>query len=133
MDFFVHETLFILAPRGRDAEVIRQALDRNGVKSSICTSLRTLQARLSTESAGGVILTEESLAGAGLDDLLDGLARQPPWSDLPIITLATKQVGHRSKSSSDLIRRLGNVVLLERPINVETLASAAQSALCARC
>lgn len=128
----MHETLFILAPRGRDAEVIRQALDRNGVKSSICTSLRTLQDRLSTESVGGVILTEESLAGAGLDDLLDGLARQPPWSDLPIITLATKQAGHRSKSSSDLLRRLGNVILLERPINVETLASAAQSALRAR-
>jgi PAS domain S-box-containing protein len=132
MDLFVHETLLILAPRGRDAEVISQALDRNGVKSSICTSLRTLQERLSTESAGGVILTEESLAGANLDDLLDGLARQPPWSDLPIITLATKQAGHRSKRSSDLLRRLGNVVLLERPINVETLASAAQSALRAR-
>jgi PAS domain S-box-containing protein len=128
----VHETLFILAPRGRDAEVIRQALDRNGVKSSICTSLRTLQDRLSSESVGGVILTEESLSGAGLDDLLDGLARQPPWSDLPIITLATKQAGHRSKSSSNLLQKLGNVVLLERPINVETLASAAQSALRAR-
>ena len=129
---FVHETLFILAPRGRDAEVISQALDRNGVKSSICTSLRALQDRLSAESVGGVILTEESLSGAGLDDFIEGLARQPPWSDLPIIMLATKQAGHRSKSSSHLLRQLGNVVLLERPINVETLESATQSALRAR-
>jgi PAS domain S-box-containing protein len=127
----VRETLLILAPRGRDAEVIHQALERNSVSSLICESLTVLHDRLS-QTVGGVILTEESLAGRGLDVLLDRFISQPPWSDLPIIALATKQAGHRSESSSALLRRLGNVVLLERPINAETLASAAQSALRAR-
>jgi PAS domain S-box-containing protein len=129
VDRSLRETLLILAPRGRDAEVIRQALERNAVKSLICQNLPALQKQLLSETLGGIILTEESLTGIGLEELLEGLARQPPWSDLPIVALATKQVGHRSKGSSDLLHRLGNVVLLERPINAETLASAAQSAL----
>lgn len=128
----IRETLLILAPRGRDAEVIRQALERSALKSLICESLSDLQHHLSRGAAGGVIITEESLVGAGLEELLEGLARQPPWSDLPMIVLAVKQSGYRSKSSSELLRRLGNVILLERPINAETLASAAQSALRAR-
>ena len=127
----VREALLIFAPRGRDAKVIRQALERNAVASVICDTLVSLQDKLE-KLAGGLIVTEESLAGAGLNALLDWFALQPPWSDLPIIALATKQVGHRSPSSSDLLRRLGNVVLLERPINAETLVTAAQSALRAR-
>jgi len=129
VDHSLRETLLLLAPRGRDAEVIRQALERNAVRSRICDSLPALQTQVMSETCGGIILTEESLAGSGLEGLLDGLTRQPPWSDLPIVALATKQAGHRSKSSSDLLQRLGNVVLLERPIHAETLASAAQSAL----
>ena len=125
------ETLLILAPRGRDAEVIRQALERSDISSLICSTLFSLHDRLK-KAAGGIILTEESLAGPGLEALLDWFVHQPPWSDLPIIVLAIKQVGHRSERSSDLLRRLGNVILLERPINAETLASAAQSALRAR-
>ena len=127
----MRETLLILAPRGRDAEVIRQALERSAISSMICDNLVGLHDTLE-KSPGGLIVTEESLTGVGLNALLDWFALQPPWSDFPIIALATKQVGHRSPGSSDLLRRLGNVVLLERPINAETLASAAQSALRAR-
>ena len=127
----MRETFLVLAPRGRDAEVIRQSLDRHAIKSAICADLASVHDRL-IEAVGGLILTEESLAGKGLDELLSDLSRQPPWSDLPIVALATKQVGQRSKRSADVLKRLGNVVLLERPINAETLVSAAQSALRAR-
>ena len=127
----MRETLLILAPRGRDAEVIHRALQREAVASAICDDLSALQDRLK-EPVGGIIVTEESLTGPGLEDLLGELSRQPPWSDLPIVALATKQAGSRSKHSADLLRRLGNVVLLERPINAETLASATHSALRAR-
>ncbi|SHN80610.1 PAS domain S-box-containing protein [Bradyrhizobium erythrophlei] len=111
--------------------MIRQALERSAISSVICDSLVSLHDNIQ-KASGGLIVTEESLTGTGLDALLDWFARQPPWSDLPIIALATKQVGHRSAGSSDLLRRLGNVVLLERPINAETLASAARSVLRAR-
>ncbi len=67
MDRSLRETLLILAPRGRDAEVIRQALESNAVRSRICNNLLALQTQLLNESFGGIILTEESLTGAGLE------------------------------------------------------------------
>ena len=46
-----------------------------------------------------------------------------------LVVLATKQAGPRSPRATRLLERLGNVVLLERPINAETLTSAVRSAL----
>ncbi|GJD46030.1 hypothetical protein AFCDBAGC_3910 [Methylobacterium cerastii] len=43
--------------------------------------------------------------------------------------LATRQAGRRSTKAAAVIERLGDVVLLERPINAETLLSAVSSAL----
>jgi signal transduction histidine kinase len=127
----MRETLLILAPHGRDADVIRSALKRNAISSIVCRNLVEVHQGI-LDVTGGVIITEESFFGAGLERLLGWFDAQPPWSDLPVIVLATRQIGHRSPSSSDLLRRLGNVVLLERPINAETLSSAARSALRAR-
>jgi PAS domain S-box-containing protein len=45
------------------------------------------------------------------------------------VVLATAQAGKRSVQASRTLERLGNVVLLERPLNIETLTSAVRSAL----
>ncbi|MGA7804413.1 MAG: ATP-binding protein [Bradyrhizobium sp.] len=127
----MRETILILAPRGRDAEVIVRVLQKIGVAGVICQTLEELHDGLGDDVAG-VIVTEESLSGSELDRLLDWFMRQSAWSDLPVIVLATKQAGRRSHSASALLQRLGNVILLERPVNAETLQSAAQSALRAR-
>ena len=121
----------ILAPRGRDAGIIAQVLQRGGIACVACGDLRTLRSSLDGE-IGGVIVTEETLAGADLAPVLDWIAGQMPWSDLPFIVLATRQSGPRAGSAATLLGQLGNVVLLERPINAETLTSAVGSALRAR-
>ena len=85
------------------------------------------------EGAAAAILTEEASAGEGLAQALAGwLGRQPSWSDFPFIVLATKQPGRRSAQAIALLQSLGNVILLERPLNSETLASAADAAVRAR-
>jgi PAS domain S-box-containing protein len=127
----MQERVVVLAPRGRDAEVIESVLRRVGVKCEVCTDLAALRACLEGD-VGGVLLTEESLAGHDLEPFLAWCDGQPPWSDLPVIVLATRQAGRRPESASQVLKRLGNVVLLERPINAETLASAARSAVRAR-
>ncbi len=81
---------------------------------------------------GALLVTEEALAGPDLEPLLAWCASQPPWSDLPVIVLATRQAGTARRCASRLLERLGNVVLLERPINAETLLSAAAASLRAR-
>ena len=57
-------------------------------------------------------------------------ASQPPWSDLPVLVLT--RPGADSAESSEAVRMLGNVTLLERPVRVATLMTAVRTALRAR-
>ncbi len=84
------------------------------------------------EGAAAVIVTEEALAEVPRHELEAWVNRQPPWSDFPFIVMATRQAGRRSAPALEALHILGNVILLERPVNAETLASAADSALRAR-
>ncbi|MBU1539241.1 MAG: response regulator [Alphaproteobacteria bacterium] len=120
--------ILLLAVKGRDAAVIAQLLAKAGHESLICDSCRDL-AREGQRGAAVAVVTEESL----LDDdtaALDGwLSEQPSWSDFPFILLATKRAGRRPRDALKMLRQLGNVVVLERPVHSETLASAVNSAM----
>ena len=122
--------VLILAPRGRDALVVESVLNAAGVPARVCPDLAAVAVDLVRCSA--VVATEEALAGPDLPALLDAAAAQPPWSDLAFLVLATKQAGVRTAARAAILDRLGNAVLLERPLNAESLASAARSALRAR-
>ena len=124
------DTIQVLAPRGRDTSVVVQVLESAGLVAEACPDLPALLDRL--DGAACVVVTEEALDGAAVPDLLAWVTGQPAWSDLPFLVLATKQAMPRSNAGAALLRRLGNVLLLERPLNAETLRSAAQSALRAR-
>ena len=121
------ERFLILAPRGRDAQVIQKVV-RGIAESVVYPDLLALLHDLRKDAAG-IIVTEEALTGPNLADLLRWCEQQPPWSDLPLIVLATRQTGPRPQGAAAILERLGNVVLMERPVNSETLASAARSAL----
>ncbi|MCP1539425.1 PAS domain-containing hybrid sensor histidine kinase/response regulator [Methylorubrum extorquens] len=125
------ERVLILTPRGRDAAVIEGVLDRSGIHATICANVAEWLTEL-REGAGTALVTEEALADGDTADVFAWLDAQQPWSDFPFIVLATRQAGRRTQSAAELLRRLGNVVLLERPINAETLTSAVVSSLRAR-
>lgn len=125
------QRVLILAPRGRDAAVMAQVLVATSHPTHVCESLDELVICLD-EGAGVALATEEALARANLQPLVQWIASQPPWSDFPVIVLATKQPGRRSPQALAMLSDLGNVVLLERPLNAETLLSAARSAQRAR-
>jgi len=124
----VEERILLLALRGRDAQVIEELLTRLGHPTTICGSGDALADAL-IDGGGAALLTEESLAGSETRRLSRWLENQPPWSDFPFIVLATKRAGRRPNAALQIIRALGNVVLLERPLHRETLASAVDSAL----
>ncbi|MBV8911539.1 MAG: PAS domain-containing protein, partial [Acetobacteraceae bacterium] len=126
----MNQLVTILAPRGRDAAVIAQVLERAGIKSQTCPALDALPPLLDGSSA--VMVTEEALRGEGLHPVLRWVERQPPWSDLAFIVLAAKHIQGRSREHRDMLEGLGNSQLLERPLNAESLASAARAALRAR-
>lgn len=124
--------VLVHAPRGRDAAVVKGVLDHQKVDAHVCASQDELMAALQ-EGAASVILTEEALSELMADQrLADWLGNQPPWSDFPFVVLATKREGRRAEKDFRTLHALGNLVLLERPLNAETLASAADSAVRAR-
>jgi signal transduction histidine kinase/ActR/RegA family two-component response regulator len=87
------------------------------------------------EGAGAVVVAQEALAPDGGRALARALDAQPPWSDLGVIVLIRQSELHAADPTDEivgLLRRRGNVTLLERPIRVVTLISAVHSALRAR-
>ena len=122
--------LLVLTPEGRDAEVIGLVLAEVGLATHRCTDMRTLCGSV-FDDATAVILSEGALAG-GTEALTACLEAQPPWSDIPVIILTARGARAGTRLHRDLLRALGNVTLLDRPLHAETLQSAALAAARAR-
>ena len=123
--------ILVLAPFGRDADVIAEVLNKDGRDCERCVDTHALTAELNN-GAGAALITEEALAANLAAPLFGWLDAQPAWSDFPIILLAGERAARRSASSLEVLERLGNVVVLERPLSSETLRRAVMSSLRAR-
>ncbi len=120
--------LLILAPVGKDAQLIEAMLGKEGVDCVVCPSLDRLVLEFE-RGAAALLLAEEALRE------LDGrpaelITRQPSWSDIPVLMLT--RPGADSAVAARALRTLGNVTLLERPVRMAALGSAVLSALRAR-
>ena len=121
----------VVAPTGRDSDLIVSLLHQNGMAAEPCDSLATLLQK--GYDIGPILLAEESLTSALIASLSSFVHSQPPWSDLPILILTTS--GRETESSRRMQRErlpLGSPVLLERPIRTATLVSSVQAAVRAR-
>lgn len=127
----MEDRVLVLAPYGRDARVISDVLAARQIHAHICNDKFELLQALGQGSAA-TILTEESLVDEVVGALREMLIAQPPWSDYPFVVLAARLTVQRSDRARQALQSLSNLVLLERPANADTLASAAQSALRAR-
>lgn len=125
------ERILVLAPRGRDAQVIEQVLERDGVRCIVCDDYQALLNEIHAP-AGAALIAEEALHGVDMATLVAWLSRQASWSDFPFVVLVSQSIGQANAAARASLKRLGNVVLLERPVNADTLRSAIASALRAR-
>ena len=119
-------TVLVWAPRGRDALLAAHLLKRNGLAAIACETAEDV-ARLAP-TAGCAVLTEEALHPATRDVLAEALAQQPAWSDFPIILFAPRGAG-TATGAIRVAGVLGNVTVLERPVQSRTLVSAVTAAL----
>ncbi len=127
----MEERVLILAPRGRDAAIAAELLQKNGHAVQVCAGLSELVAEL-TLGAGSALITEEALAAGNRHELSEWVVAQPKWSDLPFVVLANSGSAPRSAVASGRLEDLGNVVLLQRPLHAEAMLGAVRSALKAR-
>lgn len=118
----------VIAPTGRDSELIVSVLQQHGV-ASMASTLEALLSGLRTDTLfGPLLIAEEALNAAAIQELSHYVQHQPSWSDLPILILAVY-----GRDTLQAVRlQLGSPVLLERPIRTLTLVSSVQAALRAR-
>ena len=124
----LEQRFLILAPTGRDAALTQSILGRAGVACVACRDLEQVCEYLD-EGAAAVLLVEEMIR-QHQNCLTEWLARQPRWSDLPVLVLA--RAGADSSAVAGAMDLLGNVTVLERPTRVAALVSAVRTALRAR-
>ncbi|UZK69354.1 response regulator [Sphingomonas sp. S1-29] len=119
----------VVAPEGRDGEVIAQLLRSAGLS---CVLDRDGEALIAAVAAGdneGAIVTDDALARIDPERLRQAIEQQPPWSDFPFILLS-KRGG--SRPGLRVNEELVNVTVLERPLHPASLVSAARALARAR-
>ncbi|WP_166367270.1 ATP-binding protein [Pseudomonas akapageensis] len=108
---------------GADSPHNRTLLEEAGYDALIAPDLGQLCQTLA-QGAGMAIIALDGLNGIDLAPLRLYLSQQPPWSDLPIILIINRGIGEDA-----LPAELGNVLLLERPFQANTLISLAATAI----
>ncbi|MDQ2822547.1 MAG: response regulator [Pseudomonadota bacterium] len=125
------QRVLVLAPRGRDQDVILRVLGSHDIRCEGTASLGSLTAALQ-QGAGAAVMADEALHSSELEQLVATLDAQLAWSDFPFVILVSSEDLKAREASNQRLARLGNVIVLERPLNTETLYSATQAALRAR-
>jgi signal transduction histidine kinase len=125
--------VLLCAPFGKDAEILTEIVSSEGLCVTHCESLNELARRFS-ERADFILLTEEALVSPSLQATHRTLRKQEPWSDIPIILLASAgptpsrwTTGFVAKLAND-----ANISILERPVRVPTIISVLRTAKRAR-
>ncbi len=123
--------VLILAPIGRDAVLMSTHLGRAAIPSLVCTDIEILCTELE-KGAGALLFTEEALLPQIGRRLARALSEQPPWSEVPILVLTgLPELEAKNRSFPDLSKR-ANLTLLDRPVRIQSLISAVQTAINAR-
>ena len=125
------EQVAVLAPLGRDADVIGRVLGDDRIATRICADLPSLLPVLGLSALA--VLTEEALHLTDVSELVAKVEAQPDWSDYPFILLTIRGGGQeRNPAAIRHMRALGNVTFLERPFHPMTLVSLVRTALASR-
>jgi signal transduction histidine kinase/ActR/RegA family two-component response regulator len=111
-----------------DGRAITRLLESAGIGCLVVDDIASLCHGLDA-GADSVILAEEAVL-AHAPQLLACLARQPMWSELPVIVLS--KAGQESHALAEVMPRLGNISVIERPARMSTLLSLVRSNLRAR-
>jgi len=123
----------VVAPFGKDAELITEVLQKSDLEAEVCEDLESLLKERGADPIGPLLIAEETLHAASIQQLSELIEHQPPWSDLPILILTRSGLDTAQSQTLESERiPLGSIVLLERPIRTATLVSSVRAALRAR-
>lgn len=124
--------VLVLAPFGKDAELLSRVLERSGIPIDIVDAVSDISRRVGG-GAGAAIVAEESLTEEAIELLGRSVAAQPAWSDFPIIVLTSG--GATTPHTEMMVRSrtpMGNITLIERPVRPATIISTVRTAIRSR-
>ena len=84
----------ILLPTGRDADLVIDILERQGIDAMVCATMSELLDHIRGTS-GPFVVGDEALSQDAVYHLVRRLDAQPDWSDLPGIILMGAPAGKR--------------------------------------
>ena len=128
------ERVLVLAPVGRDAGLLARVLGEVGIVVETCSDVAAVTKKIG-EGAGAVLMTEHALSDAGVSQLLEVVAGQPAWSDIPFVLLAGAEPAVLPDSRAIAVASLrgaASLTVVERPIRAAFLVTVMQAALRAR-
>jgi signal transduction histidine kinase len=129
---FYSDVVLIMAPIGADAPNIHAVLHRAGLAPRICRTIPDFEAGMTGE-CGAVVLTEEALTPELQKVLGRFFEAQPPWSDIPMILIASVGPSNMGPAAAAKLRGpRRTITLLERPLRSMTLLATLQTLLAAR-
>jgi signal transduction histidine kinase/CheY-like chemotaxis protein len=129
----LEERFLVLAPTGRDAALTCRLLERAGLCSATCSSIEELCKCFEEDGAAALLIAEEVFVRSGVERMCSMLSKQSAWSDVPIVIFTGNAAsGGVRRGTPDELSAIGNVILLERPLQPISMLSAARSALRAR-
>jgi signal transduction histidine kinase/ActR/RegA family two-component response regulator len=123
------QRVLLLAPTARDAAITESILAGSRIACTSCAGVSAMCSEIQG-GAGALLLTEEILASPETRALAALLCNQPPWSDLPVVVLVSG--GANSPAGLRAMQLLGNITILERPVQTATLVSVLGTLLRAR-
>ena len=123
--------ILVVAPTGRDATLTAKLLADTGLTAVACGSITELCAEM-RRGVATALIAEEALLPSAMAELAAALDAQPPWSDLPVLIFTSEGTIQLRLPTQALMRPLGNVTLLDRPVRVVTMITAVQAAMRAR-
>ena len=121
--------VLVLPPTRRDGDVTCALLRNAGMDCDVVANARVLASQISAP-VGVVVLTDAVVLDPGLTSVLEAIARQPQWSDVPVILLSRPEM--QSDADKRRLRKLTNLTLLDRPTSSRALVSAVAAAMRAR-
>ena len=125
------DLVLVAAPIGRDAELMCAKLSATGLHCATAKDVDTICSHIPDDVAV-IVATEEALPPDQLHKLAKALADQPPWSEIPLVILSGAPSLDAQPRTFESLQRRTNVTLVDRPVRINSLISATQSALRAR-
>jgi signal transduction histidine kinase/ActR/RegA family two-component response regulator len=125
------ERVLLVAPTGRDAVLAASALRAERIQVTTCRDVPAAVAELDA-GAGALLVAVEAMDPHAVQLISQWSARQPAWSDLPIVVFTSASSRVEPGRTLDRLAPLGNVTLLERPLRRTTFVTVVRTALRAR-